>query len=153
MSKFKVISGGQTGVDKIGLMVARILGIKTGGTAPKGWRTEDGPDLSLEGFGLVESSSRSYALRTSKNIKDADFTVVFGDVNSAGSLFTIRECKDQGKPCVTNPDALTLARLLRSKNVQVLNVAGNRGSKLSDAQWHDIHDTLYTALRLYQDSL
>ena len=32
----KVISGGQTGIDKMGLMIAAILKIETGGTAPKG---------------------------------------------------------------------------------------------------------------------
>jgi len=30
----KVISGGQTGVDRMGLEVAKELGIPTGGTAP-----------------------------------------------------------------------------------------------------------------------
>ena len=40
----KVISGGQTGVDTIGLQVAKELGIETGGTAPKGFLRETGID-------------------------------------------------------------------------------------------------------------
>jgi hypothetical protein len=35
-----IISGGQTGADQGGLFAAEILKIKTGGYAPKGYRTE-----------------------------------------------------------------------------------------------------------------
>ena len=38
-----VISGGQTGVDQAALRAARTAGIPTGGFAPLGWSTEDGP--------------------------------------------------------------------------------------------------------------
>ena len=40
----KIISGGQTGVDTIGLQVAKELGIETGGKAPKGFLREEGID-------------------------------------------------------------------------------------------------------------
>lgn len=51
----KIISGGQTGADEGGLEGARLLGIPTGGTAPKGYRTENGPNLTLrDTYGLVE---------------------------------------------------------------------------------------------------
>jgi hypothetical protein len=43
----KVISGGQTGADQGGLVAARTLKIETGGTAAKGWLTEDGPKRKL----------------------------------------------------------------------------------------------------------
>ena len=43
----KIISGGQTGADQIGLEVALSLGIPTGGTAPKGFITETGPNYKL----------------------------------------------------------------------------------------------------------
>ena len=39
----KIISGGQTGADYGALLAAHALGLETGGWAPKGWRTEDGP--------------------------------------------------------------------------------------------------------------
>jgi len=37
-----VISGGQTGADRGGLIAAKELGIPTGGTAPLGYKTEAG---------------------------------------------------------------------------------------------------------------
>lgn len=49
-----VISGGQTGVDQAALRAARASGIVTGGFAPKGWATEDGPAPWLGSeYGLV----------------------------------------------------------------------------------------------------
>jgi predicted Rossmann-fold nucleotide-binding protein len=39
----KIISGGQTGVDRAALDVAMRLGIAHGGWIPKGRLTEDGP--------------------------------------------------------------------------------------------------------------
>ena len=50
----RVISGGQTGIDQLGLEVARSLGTPTGGVAPKGYLTESGPNSSLrEWYGLT----------------------------------------------------------------------------------------------------
>ena len=49
----KIISGGQTGIDRMGLEVARELGLPTGGTAPKSYWTENGADPSLAAFGLA----------------------------------------------------------------------------------------------------
>lgn len=50
----KVISGGQTGVDQAALRAAKAARIPTGGYAPKGWLTEDGPAPWLADFGLIE---------------------------------------------------------------------------------------------------
>ena len=43
MSIKKIISGFQTGADIGGILAAKRLGLETGGTMPKGFRTEDGP--------------------------------------------------------------------------------------------------------------
>jgi hypothetical protein len=48
----RVISGGQTGVDQAALRVAKAIGLATGGWAPLGWETEDGPASWLAGYGL-----------------------------------------------------------------------------------------------------
>lgn len=60
----KIISGGQTGADQGGLSAAIILNIKTGGTAPKGYRTQAGSASWLNKLGLLEHSSSDYAPRT-----------------------------------------------------------------------------------------
>ena len=82
------ISGGQTGADQGGLLGARDAGVATGGTAPKGWRTEDGPAAWLAEFGLVEGRSTAYAARTWAYVEAADGEVFFGDPPAGGSTLT-----------------------------------------------------------------
>ena len=52
----KVICGGQTGADQARLRAARAAGIPTGGFAPNGRLTEDGPAPGLAEYGLTECS-------------------------------------------------------------------------------------------------
>ena len=70
----KVISGGQTGADRAGLIAAKKCGIQTGGYIPKGFKTELGsePNLANE-FGLVEFGI-TYPVRTLANVEQADAT-------------------------------------------------------------------------------
>lgn len=124
----RIISGGQTGADQGALIAARELGILTGGTAPKGWRTEAGPTPWLADYGLVEAPTRGYTHRTSRNAFDSDATVVFGDPTSPGSRLTIRLCEQAGKSWIANPTPSGLASWCWLKDVKVLNVAGNRES-------------------------
>jgi hypothetical protein len=133
MALEKVISGGQTGADAIALEIAHELGIPTGGTAPKGYRTEIGPNYYLRDvFNLKESTFEGYTDRTRQNILDADLTVVFGDIESPGSRLTINLCKQLQKPFLTNPTGAVLGGALAMHHVRILNVAGNRGSKFSE---------------------
>lgn len=125
----KIISGGQTGSDIAGLAAAKQLGIQTGGTAPKGFKTETGPNLELkELYGLIESSSSNYKLRTIENVKNSDGTVIFGDVSSVGSQLTVNTCIQLKKPHIINPSKLQLIDWINKKFISVLNCAGNRES-------------------------
>lgn len=142
----KVISGGQTGVDRLGLEVAKELGIETGGVAPKGYKTEKGSDTSLKDFGLTQDTSSDYNPRTEKNVKASDGTVLFGDVSSAGSKLTISLLKKNNKPYIVNPTQEELADFLAANNIQVLNVAGNRGSKMKADQINSYKEILRGAL-------
>lgn len=121
-----IISGGQTGADRTALEIARELGLPTGGTAPKGWRTDAGPDPSLAEFGLVESWSPGYRIRTIQNVRAAEGTVIFGRLDSPGCALTIRTCDLYTRPCLTNPMAANLAAWLQEYGIRTLNVAGNR---------------------------
>ena len=125
----KIISGGQTGADIGGLVAGKLLGLKTGGTAPKGWITEDGPNYLL-GFmyGLSEGPP-GYRERTKINIADSDATLILGNVNSPGSKLTLETCEEQGKLYLVNPEPLELTAWLENYDIRVLNVAGNRESK------------------------
>jgi hypothetical protein len=126
----RVISGGQTGIDQLGLEVARQLGIPTGGVAPKGYLTETGPDLTLrDHYGLREHESAHFPPRTRANVRQSDGTVIMGEL-SGGTKLTRATCQKEGKPYLVNPTADELRTWLVDKQIKVLNVAGNRGSKL-----------------------
>ena len=70
-----IISGGQTGVDRAALDVARALGLPYGGFIPKGRRTEDGT-LPDEYVGMTETESSIFAVRTRENVACADATLI-----------------------------------------------------------------------------
>lgn len=124
-----IVSGGQTGADWGGLMAAADVGIATGGLAPKGYLTELGANPELAKFGLQESDSADYEVRTLRNVLAADATVVFADsIDSDGTKLTIASCIKYQKPYLINPDALALRDWLLERQVKVLNVAGNRES-------------------------
>jgi len=144
----KVISGGQTGVDQAALVAAKRCGIPTGGTAPLGFMTEEGPRRSvLLGFGLVECGSSGYPARTLCNIKDADATLLITPMMMGrGSRLTYSLCIQERKPVrvfycenlfmrVTSmqPDVRDLIDwlILRQNKLfhpLILNVAGTRES-------------------------
>lgn len=128
-----IISGGQTGADRGALVAAHTLGIRTGGYAPNGWKTEVGPAPWLGGvYGLVEHVSPEYPPRTEANIQLADATVIFGRPSSGSSL-TRNICEDHGKPLIwitANKDGemMRFRLWLARYKPKTLNVAGNRES-------------------------
>lgn len=127
----KIISGGQTGADQAGLTAALTLGLKPGGTVPKGRMTDDGPlsDEAMRACNLVEHRSPKYPPRTRANVRDSDATVLFGNMGSPGCRLTIRYCVQYGKKFMVNPTPAELGMWLRTNPIRVLNVAGNRERK------------------------
>lgn len=141
----KIISGGQTGVDTIGLQIAKKLGIETGGKAPKGFLRERGIDTEdISSYGLTEISNAEqsdytnrkgkrdpYTGRTELNVRNSDGTVYFAtEDDSAGRIATERSAREWNKPFLLNPTAKQLREWINANNIKTLNVAGNRGSKL-----------------------
>jgi hypothetical protein len=123
----QIISGGQTGADRAGLESAKKFGIKTGGMAPRGYRTQKGNDLSLRDiFCLQESSSKDYPPRTLHNVLSSDGTALFGKLNSPGTLLTIKYAKANSKPYIENPTSEELKNWIIKNNIKILNIAGNR---------------------------
>lgn len=119
----KVISGGQTGADRAGLECARDLGLETGGWAPRGFRTENGPDPSLKDFGLVETASDDYPTRTRYNVRDSDATIWFGS-KSPGYWCTKKAADKLGKPFIENPT--NTQHIVIVDRCETINIAGNR---------------------------
>ena len=143
----KVISGGQTGVDQIGLKIAYYLGIPTGGTAPKGYKTENGSMKKLlQFYNLIEHNSDAYGPRTEMNVMNSDVTLLFGDMESPGSISTLAYCVKHSRPYLKNPTANRIYKVLMERNFQVINIAGNRRSKLSNEQWLKIASVIKQGL-------
>ena len=88
--KLKIISGGQCGADQGALRAAKAAGVETGGWAPKGWLTEDGPAPWLAEYGLKESRLREYPHRTQMNVQEATAILWFGNPHSPGGRLTHR---------------------------------------------------------------
>lgn len=148
----KIISGGQTGIDRLGLEVGKELGLETGGTTTPGYYTENGRDESLKDFGVTEISPELqagrkgrefYLPRTEQNVLNSDGTVYFStDEDSAGRIATQRFAKQHNKPFLLNPTSQELAQWLVDNNIDTLNVAGNRGSKVSPEFDSQVRDTI-----------
>jgi hypothetical protein len=128
----RIISGGQTGVDRAALDVALELGIAVGGWCPKGRRAEDG--RIQRRYPLRETPSTRYAQRTAWNVRDSDATLILtlGPL-TRGTAFTHKLTHTYGRPMFVVDLAETRAvspvrRWLNKHNVRTLNVAGPRAS-------------------------
>ena len=130
----KVISGGQTGIDQIALELAREYGIATGGWMPPGFLTEYGEKPEMENlYGMKETDRGLWAKRTRYNVRDADGTLLFGNMRSGGCLSTINFAIKYKKPYCINPNDDELLAFIVENRIQILNVAGNKQSILSPA--------------------
>ncbi len=132
----KIVSGGQTGVDRAALDAAIALGIPHGGWCPKGRLAEDGPiDSSYQ---LIEHSSPDYAARTRQNVVDSDGTLIlYRQRMTGGTALTNRIARDLGCPLLrmrldTRPNYDRIANWIAEHSISVLNVAGPRGSSDPD---------------------
>lgn len=128
----RVVSGGQTGVDRAALDAAARLGIPTGGWCPKGRRAEDGPIPAS--YPLAETPSADYAQRTEWNVRGSDGTLVLtaGPLRG-GTAFTLELARERGRPTLVldlgeEPDPARLAEFVRAHGLRRLNVAGPRES-------------------------
>lgn len=131
----RIVSGGQTGVDRAALDVALALGIPCGGWCPQGRRAEDGRIPLV--YPLQEMPSSEYADRTEKNVIDSDGTLIVcvGEPRG-GTHFTLLCAQKHGKPyyivdLARHPhQALAGTRAwLQTQRVAVLNIAGPRESE------------------------
>jgi hypothetical protein len=151
----KIISGGQTGVDRATLDVALKNGIDCSGWCPAGRLDEFGkipdryPLRELEGGGFTE--------RTLQNVKDSDGTVIiYSGKLSGGTEQTVRFCLEQQRPhqlldaskIPTEEAARLIADFVRNHKIDILNVAGPR-----ESDWPEGHDYAYRALETFLTNL
>lgn len=160
MSLLKIVSGGQTGVDRGALDAAIATGTPCGGWCPAGRRAEDGiiPEL----YPLRETPSPHYSVRTRQNVIDSDATLIiyFGELEG-GTANTLTFCRDQHKPCycldAQQQDPAQAAQLISQfiieHAVAVLNVAGPRASKQGRAQAYTAETMTHLIRTRYKKSV
>jgi len=140
MTLGKIISGGQTGVDRGALDAALAADFPTGGWCPADRSAEDGaippwyPLIPLDGGGYRE--------RTLQNVVDSDGTVILapGEL-TGGTHLTLEFCKERGKPALVidaaqhpaSEAAAQIATFIERHSIRTLNVAGPRASTWSHA--------------------
>jgi hypothetical protein len=150
----KVVSGGQTGVDRGALDAALVAGFPCGGWCPPDREAEDGPiaarypltplpgedigELRIQQSGAsaartARQVAERYRARTLKNVQDSDGTVILcSGTLSGGTLLTQKLCVREKKPLIVvdskRMTALRAAdcvcRFVEETDIQVLNVAG-----------------------------
>jgi hypothetical protein len=129
----RLVSGGQTGVDRAALDVALDLGLPCGGWCPRGRRAEDGriPDR----YPLVETPTRFYPERTERNVRGSDGTLILAPGRPrGGTALTARLAGSIGRPYLVidlsqpaDPEAVR--RWIEARRIAKLNVAGPRESE------------------------
>ncbi len=141
----KIISGGQSGVDRGALDAARTLGLDYGGWCPRGGLAEDHPappGLLADYPALEETPSSDYLQRTEWNVRDATATLIIAPnaerAGSDGTGYTLdcirKHRKDHCIVLLDDPDhrRKALEWLARLDDDAILNVAGPRESKAPD---------------------
>lgn len=148
MALTKIISGGQTGVDRGALDAALVAGFACGGWCPADRGAEDGEiaerypltPLPAAAVGVPQKRearhlAEQYRARALKNVQDSDGTVIlFSGTLSGGTLLTQKLCVREKKPLIAlDAQAMTklraadaIARFVEERGISVLNVAGPR---------------------------
>ena len=136
----KILSGGQTGVDRGALDAALAAGVECGGWCPAGRLAEDG--RIPERYPLIEVPDGGYAERTERNVAESDGTLIvtFGEPQG-GTRATIDFCIQHRQPYVVVdgcrievPAAISPVRsFVEEHPIRTLNVAGPRASEAPQA--------------------
>ena len=142
----KIVSGGQTGVDRGALEAALEAGFPYGGLIPKGRLAEDGI-VPLKFDQMEEASNKSYIFRTEWNVVHSDATLLLSRTRelTGGTKRTAEFCEKHGKPYwIDNPETpnetdrgLEVLYWIEAEFGErgiVLNVAGPRESKCPGIQ-------------------
>ncbi|MBI9038972.1 MAG: putative molybdenum carrier protein [Bacteroidales bacterium] len=128
----KIISGGQTGVDRAALDFALKNGVNCGGWCPLGRKAEDG--IISEKYPLLETKSSKYSERTKLNVKNSDGTLlIFDKILDKGSILTKNMADEYHKSIFlydlsANIESSEIKKWMHSNKINVLNIAGPRES-------------------------
>ena len=129
----RIVSGGQTGVDRAALEVALALDLPTGGWCPKGRIAEDG--IIAARYPLLETRTADYYERTRKNVEDSDGSLILLDGPISGGTAYTKDCAVSLKRphlVLDVNDEVTQKHFwdwVNKHDIKTLNIAGPRESK------------------------
>lgn len=147
----KIVSGGQTGVDRAALDVALKHGIECDGWCPAGRLDEVGP--IPDRYPVKELEDGSFAERTLQNVNDSDGTViVYFEELCGGTKFTLQCCRELKRlhklidAAKKSPKAAaeSIVDFVRKQKIDILNVAGPRQS-----EWPGGYDYVFRVLESF----
>ncbi|MDY0161152.1 MAG: putative molybdenum carrier protein [Bacteroidales bacterium] len=133
--RIKIISGGQTGVDRAALDIAKDLNIKTDGYCPKGRLAEDG--IIDQKYQLTETKTSFYQERTRKNIDISDGVLILCTDNKliGGTGLCLKYAKKKNKKILIIDlnnhiynNINDFLKWVKTYNLKNINIAGNRES-------------------------
>jgi putative molybdenum carrier protein len=132
----KIISGGQTGVDRAALDSALEHGIDCGGWCPSGRLDENG--IIPAHYPLQELDEGGFSERTLRNVRDSDGTaIIYSNKLRGGSEQTVRFCREENRPHIlingaevsVQRAAAMMGEFVRNQKITTLNIAGSRQSE------------------------
>ena len=129
----RLISGGQTGVDRGALDAAIATGLFHAGACPAGRLAEDGV-IDVR-YRLTETKSADPASRTRRNVQESDATLILSPTAPCGgTLLTANYAGKLSRPfLIVDPFAITaveeIVAWLKDRGFQTLNIAGPRESE------------------------
>jgi hypothetical protein len=136
MTLKRIVSGGQTGVDRGALDAALASGFECRGWVPGDRMAEDG--VIADRYPLTILPNGNYRQRTRLNVVDSDGTAILYEGSLRGGTRLTRDlCERLNRPCILisareTPDAIAAAdkvvKFIEDNNIETLNVAGPRAS-------------------------
>jgi len=126
----KIISGGQTGVDRAALDVAMALDLERGGWCPAGRAADDGPIDPK--YPLIETSEMDHTVRTGYNVRESDASLlIYCGLLQGGTAYAVEMARHLGKPVMpidleAPPPPAEISDWIAEHGAVTLHIGGQR---------------------------